>query len=64
MRTWSMYRWLNAQADTLNMEVDLLLLHDGSHTEGLNVYCIEDMKQLYRSVLNADAIVTTGLFYH
>ena len=45
-----MYRWLNDRADALDIELELMLLHDGSQTDGLNVYHMEDMKQLYRTV--------------
>ena len=62
LRTWSMYRWLQKNAPTLNLTVELQLLHDGNHREGLNVHHLEDMKRLYHSVLDADAIVTAGPF--
>lgn len=62
LRTWSKYRWLKENAPTLKIQLELILLHDGNHSEGLNVHCIEDMQKLYSSVSDADAIVTAGPF--
>ena len=62
LRTWSIYRWLRENEAALNINLHLILLHDGSHSEGLNVYDLNDMKRLYQIAFDADVVITAGPF--
>lgn len=62
LRTWSMFRWLSTLEESNDLQIELLLLHDGSHPDGFNVHQLEDMKQLNEHLHDADAIITIGPF--
>ena len=62
LRTWSMFEWLKNLAKSNDLQLELQLLHDGSHPDGFNVHRIDDMQRLYECVLDADAIITAGPF--
>ena len=57
-----MFEWLKTIAASEDLNVELLLLNDGNHSEGFNVHQIKDMQRLYEQVQDANAIITAGPF--
>ena len=63
LRTWSIYNMLQKWCKQHGHTIELVLVHDGTQTVGLNVYAPTDMTSLYNKSSDCDVVVTAGPFY-
>jgi|GEM_PF-5449628 len=63
LRTWSIYNALQEWSKQYGHTIELVLVHDGRQTEGLNVYSSTDMMSLYNKANNCDVALTAGPFH-
>ena len=63
LRTWSIHKTIQEWCTQQGHTVELALVHDGTYTDGLNVYAPADMTSLYNMAEHCDVVVTAGPFY-